>query len=230
MLKPFPGLLILIPAYNEARSIGGVVAELVDGGHDVLVIDDGSSDETAKIVEKAGAHALVNDRNRGKGASLRRGFLYAVEQGFGAVITMDGDGQHDPGSIPDFCAAWRGGSDLVLGRRKFDYDNMPFMRAVTNKCTSHVITWFCQQRFGDTQCGYRLVSTRILKKLFVDRHIVTSQRYDMESEVIIEASAHGFPISEVFVPTIYNNSASNIRPFVDTMRFFKLVFKCLLRR
>ncbi len=230
MAKPFPGLLILIPAYNEARAIGRVVGELVGGGHEVLVVDDGSSDDTAMIAEQAGARVLVNERNRGKGTSLRRGFVYAVENGFGAVVTMDGDGQHDPKSIPDFYAAWRGGSDLVLGCRKFDYDNMPFWRAVTNKCTSHVITWFCQRRFGDTQCGYRLISCRVLKKLFVDKMIVTSDRYDFESEVIIEAGARGFAISEVFVPTIYNNSASNIRPFVDTMRFFKLVFKCLLRR
>ncbi len=224
------GLLILIPAYNESREIGGLLSRLREGGYDMLVIDDGSTDGTPEIAEKAGASVLRNEQNAGKGASLRRGFRYAVERGYEAVITMDADGQHCPDSVPDLVDAWEKGCDLVLGSREFDYDNMPFVRAITNKSMSVVLSWFCGQRLRDTQCGYRLLSARLLRRLFVDKEVVTSVHYDFESEVIIEASSHGLRITEATVPTIYNDSASSIRPFVDTLRFFALILKCIVRR
>jgi glycosyltransferase involved in cell wall biosynthesis len=224
------GLLILIPAYNESRTISRVIGGLKTSGYDVLVVDDGSTDETARLARESGAAVLLNEKNSGKGASLRRGFVYAVENRYGAVVTMDGDGQHAIESIVDFEKAWKSGCDVVLGCREFDFENMPRLRAVTNKSMSAVVTWFCKQRFRDTQCGYRLFSTRALKRLFVSDRIVTSTRYDFESEIIIEAHCHGFRVCEVVVPTIYNGAESSIRPFVDTVRFFRLILKELWRR
>ena len=223
-------LLVVIPAYNESGAIGEVVGRLVADGRNVLVVDDGSTDETAEIARRAGATVLAGEKNRGKGVSLRKGFEYAVRHGYEAAITMDADGQHAAEAIPDFQEAWRKGCDVVLGCRRFDSEHMPLLRAVTNKSMTAVVTWFCQQRFHDTQCGYRLFSTRVLKRLFMDRKVVTSTRYDFESEIIMEAHAHGFQITEVIVPTIYNGAESSIRPFVDTMRFFGLILKTLWRR
>ena len=132
-------VIALIPAYNEADGIAAVVTAALRY-LPVFVVDDGSTDETAVRVEQAGAsvsseHVLFGVLrqvpNQGKGAALKAGFRWAVERGCDAVLTLDGDGQHDPNEIPKFLSAYRElNADLVIGQR--DFSQMPPVRRLAN--------------------------------------------------------------------------------------------------
>ena len=131
---PEPGalrLLAVIPAYNEGAAVGEVVKAIRAQGIPVLVVDDGSSDQTASRAAEAGAKVIEQGENRGKGAALQAGFRHALDESFDAVITLDADGQHDPAEMPRFVEAYRRGEhDLIIGARNFD--DMPWTRYTTN--------------------------------------------------------------------------------------------------
>ncbi|HBA91140.1 MAG TPA: hypothetical protein DCZ08_05065, partial [Anaerolineaceae bacterium] len=123
-------ILALIPAYNEGNRVAPVVRAAL-AYLPVLVVDDGSSDGTARYALDAGAEVLYQQPNQGKGAALRAGFATALERGYQAVLTLDADGQHDPAEIPAFLAAYRRTSaDLIIGRR--DFTSMPRVRRLAN--------------------------------------------------------------------------------------------------
>jgi len=224
--------IVVIPAYNEAGAIGRVVRGLRAWGAPVVVVDDGSTDETVARAEEAGATVLSNGGNKGKGEALIRGFKYALEQGRELILTFDGDGQHDPALLPLFLNAREiHQADIVVGRRQMSWTDMPPMRFLTNRCMSAVVTWMGGKRITDTQCGLRLFRDEVVRSLlFGPRRKVVSRRYAFESELLIEACYHKFHLVEVDVPTVYNGAASSIRPFVDTMRFFRMMMNIMWRR
>lgn len=216
----------LIPAYNESARIGDVVEGARGQGVTVVVVDDGSTDGTEEAARRGGATVLRHPRNRGKGEALKTGFRYAIEQGVDAVITLDGDGQHDPAEIPEIVArAEQEGSDIVLGCRMGDVSRMPLLRIWTNQITSAVLSRLAHTRISDSQSGYRLIRTRALRSL----DLVT-RKYDLESEILVRAARRGFRISEVPVRTIYEGSESKIHPGLDTLRFIRLALRLILTR
>lgn len=214
----------LIPAFNEGARVGRVVEGARRKGVPAVVVDDGSSDDTAEAARRAGATVLRHEENRGKGEALKTGFTAAIEQGWGAVITMDGDGQHDPEEIPRFIDhAERRASDVVIGCRMGDVASMPFLRWWTNEMTSAVISRLAHTRIKDSQSGYRLIRTRVLRSLDL-----VSEKYDLESEILVRAARQGFRISEVPVRTIYEGSPSSINPGLDTLRFIRLALRLMI--
>ena len=217
-------ICVIIPTYNEARTIGNIVEEIRKIGLDVLVIDDGSEDDTATIAKQKGAVVLRAEKNRGKGMSLRKGFSYALKNGYSAVITMDGDGQHSPLDIKRFIKA--GDSPevgLVLGNRTHNLESMPFIRRLTNRVMSFLISTLLYQKIPDSQCGYRLIKSEVL-----DRIYLSTERFEIESEVVLKAAIQGYKIISVPIRTIYKDGISRIRPLMDTCRFVVFIFKYLL--
>ncbi len=211
---------VLIPLFNGEAVIGRLVREVVKYINRCFVVDDGSTDRTSKVASQAGALILRHERNLGKGASLRTGFDRVLKEGYDAVITMDGDGQHDPRDIPRFIEKAEGSSaGIILGDRMGDKENMPLIRQLTNKVMSSIISRICGQRIADSQCGYRLIKNELLKKL----NLFTS-RFEIESEVLIKASRLNFKVESIPITTIYLNQKSRIKPISDTIRFFKLLF------
>lgn len=193
---------------------------------DILVIDDGSTDQTAQVAKVVGAEVLRNERNQGKGACLVKGYAYALEKGFDAVISMDGDGQHSAEDLPVFLKAAEDSKDaLIIGNRMSNSRNMPFVRVLTNRFMSLLLSLVTKQNIPDTQCGFRLVKKELLEKV----NLVTS-KFEMESEILIKASRRGFKIRSVPIKTIYGNEKSQINPFVDTFRFMRFLVRDLLRR
>jgi len=219
---------VLIPTYNEAKTIGWLIRKIRELGiEEVIVVDDGSTDNTSKIAEENGAKLLRNSKNLGKGNALRRGFSYCLENNFDVVITMDGDGQHSPEEIPHFLKVVESNKkvDLVIGNRMHSPQGMPLLRFFTNKIMSWIISLMVKQKIPDTQCGFRLFKREVLEKINL-----RTEKFEIESEILMEAIRKGFSISTVPIKTIYlYDSVSQIDPVVDTFRFLKFILRTLLR-
>ena len=219
----------LIPAYNEEKRIGEVVRSVyaLPCINTVIVIDDGSRDATAQKAAEAGAAVLRHQTNEGKGAALRTGFAHLTKQdGFTAVITLDADGQHKPEEIPLFIEEFiHSEADIIIGNRMLKTKDMPLIRYLTNELTSWVTSLLAKNKVSDSQSGYRIISTEVLRNISLN-----ASNFEIESEVIIKAGQKGFSIKEIPISTVYlpdSVKESKINPFVDTCRFFRLVLRNL---
>ena len=217
---------VIIPTYNEAKSITNLISQIRSQNLEVIVVDDGSSDDTAKIARQCGAITIQNQNNEGKGTSLIKGFDYALKNDFDAVITMDGDGQHLPEDIPYFMRlAKYSDSDILIGNRMHKTRNMPWVRFVTNRLMSRFISCLAKQRIFDTQCGFRLIKKDVLKKV----RLITS-KYETESEILIQAARLGYKINSLAVKTVYTGTKSQINPLRDTFRFISYILGTMFVR
>ncbi len=214
-------MCVVVPAFNESGAVGELVRKLLSYVSEVIVVDDGSTDDTSKKARDAGATVLRHLRNCGKGAALRTGFDHALRAGYDGVITLDADGQHDCREMPLFInEVEKSGADIVLGTRMGSVRGMPLIRLLTNIVTSFIVSILSRQRITDSQTGFRLIKRGVLEKV----HLATTN-YETESEILIKASRQGFKITEIPIKTIYRKQASNINAFIDTLRFIRLVLK-----
>ena len=211
---------VIIPTYNESRTIGGLVSDIRKKGLDVLVIDDGSRDETGLIAQKKGAALITHAENKGKGASLKRGFDHVLDSEYEAVIMMDGDGQHNPDDVGRFMAAASDtGAALVIGNRMGDTKSMPFIRKLTNGVLSWFVSKFINQHIPDSQCGFMLIKRNVLEKIKL-----VSLNFEIEAEILIKTAKEKFKIFSIPIKTIYQGEASKINPLLDSGRFIKMIF------
>ena len=223
-------VLALIPCFQEGPRIGAVVRGAAR--HlPVLVIDDGSTDDTAGEAEAAGATVIRQAPNQGKGAALRAGFRAALARGAEAVVTLDGDGQHDPAEIPLLLAAWeKGRPELVIGRREFR--SMPPVRRLSNTVGGLVFSAAVGRRIPDNQSGYRLIGRRLMTAL----HESEEDGFAFEVEMIARCIALDLPLAWVPIRTIYAGAPSHIRPlahlteFIDASRSARRIVRAGGRR
>lgn len=212
-------ICVLIPAFNEEKNIGPLLAGLRAFGADTLVVDDGSADRTAEEARRSGANVLRSETNAGKGASLKRGFGWCLKRPYKAVVMMDADGQHDPSELRLFLEALGGGrAGLIVGNRMASPGDMPFSRRMVNRLMSWAISLMTRQSIPDSQCGYRAISRQALEKINL-----RTDRFETESEMLLEVSRLGYPIVSVPIRSVYDGGASNIHPFRDTLRFFRFL-------
>ena len=210
---------VLIPAYNEEKNISSVVNAVRSQGFCVLVVDDGSTDSSRQIIPSLKVDAILSAKNEGKGASLRKGLRWFLDSPCKAVVFMDGDGQHAPDELRLFVEALAKGADVVVGNRLWKPKGMPPVRLATNRVMSWLLSRKAGQPISDTQCGYRAMSRRAVQSLSLG-----TDRFEAESEMLLDASAAGFKIEAVPVSTVYRDEVSHIRPVRDTMRFLKFYF------
>lgn len=218
-------VLVIIPAYKAASSLPELIRRIAVHSklHDVLIVEDGSPDETYDVARKTGAVVIRHEVNQGKGGALRTGFAYALKNGYDGVITIDADLQHDPDLLPEFKRmAENDGAHLIIGTRERNLRNMPFERFMTNHITSLIISCFSGRFVRDSQSGYRYISAQAIRRIRLE-----STRYDLESEFLFKSGRAGYSAHELLIPTIYTGSESYINPLVDTGRFIKLMFKSL---
>ena len=219
-------LCVLIPSFNEARTIGKLVRQLRARDLPVYVIDDGSTDDTARIAAAEGAIVVKHERNMGKGASMREGFAHILKSGFDAIVVMDGDGQHTVEDIDNFLGKMKEtNADMVIGNRMLNTSSMPALRIHTNRFMSALISKIAGQHLPDTQSGFRLIKSDVLKRITLE-----SSNYEIESEMIIKAARQGFRIESAPIQTIYRDERSRINPIVDALRFIGLLAKTMARR
>ncbi len=208
-------ICVLIPVLNESQAIGSVVESLRKRNLDVVVVDDGSTDDSGAIASQKGATVLRHDTKKGKGQSLRDGFRHIVERGYDGVVTMDGDGQHDAADLEQFIRlVERERPGVIVGNRMAKPDGMPWIRYLTNRLMSAIISLACGQRIPDTQCGYRYIDTGVLRNISLN-----CDDFEIETEMLMKAAKRGCRIYSVPIKTIYQDEESKINPLKDTVRF-----------
>ena len=206
------GLIAVLPAHDEAPRIGSVIGGATRHVR-VLVVDDGSTDETATVARSAGAEVLEQRPNQGKGAALRAGFRRALEVGAIAVITLDADGQHDPADLPRFLDAALADAELVVGQR--DFGAMPLLRRTSNAAGTVLLSAALGRWIPDNQSGYRRIGRRLMSAMLESR----DDGFAFEVEMIAVCLREGWPISWVPIRTIYGEERSHIKPLRHLREF-----------
>lgn len=210
--------MAVIPAYNEEEHITQVVKS-ARRYVPVLVVDDGSKDHTAQLAEAAGALVLRQSTNQGKGAALRAGFLHALKLGFEAVITLDGDGQHDPREIQKFLKEYNvRPADLIIGQR--DFSKMPLSRRIANTTGRWLFSWAMRCPIPDNQSGYRMLSRNFILKLLDS----TERGFEFEVEMLVTCLKQHCNLTWINIRTIYAGESSHIHPLAHIRNFMRMVW------
>ncbi len=224
-MQPLDKICILIPAYNAGQTLGSVLEKVRPLGMDTIVVNDGSGDETKRVAAEYGAVVLEHPSNLGKGAALRTGFHHILEKGYQVVITLDADGQHNPAEIPSLLNIFRKVKPhILIASRVGEFGRMTFLRRFWNRLAARAVTRLCHADITDSQSGFRLIRTEILKEI----PLVTSG-YEMELELLIKACKKGFDV--LSVPTAASNpdgtALSHFKPVADTWKGCKVFLRVL---
>ena len=219
MSSPDRPILALIPAYEEGPRIGAVV-EAARRHLPVVVVDDGSTDDTADRARTAGATVIRQVPNAGKGAALRAGFRHALDAGAPAVVTLDADGQHDPAEIPTFLERFgERRAELIIGQR--DLRSMPPVRRLSNTIGGLALAVALGRSVPDNQSGYRLIGRTLMRALLDS----DESGFEFEVEMIARCLALGLPLDSVPIRTIYAGEPSHIRPWRHFREFVRVTRK-----
>ena len=208
---------VMIPTFNNSRTIGKVIEDVQQFTDQIIVINDGSTDDTKEILSKYAIDVVTHERNKGKGMALRSGFRRALERNFDFAISIDSDGQHFADDLPKFIAALNVHSHaIIIGARNMEQAGVPGKSSFGNNFSNF---WFRLEtgiKVSDTQSGYRLYPVSALRNFtFVTR------KYEFEIEVLVRAAWSGIEITEVPVKVFYagkDERVSHFRPFRDFTR------------
>lgn len=209
---------VIIPTYNNAGTILKVIDDVQNYLKNIIVVNDGSNDETARLLADINSVTIINyEKNRGKGVALKKGFLKALEMGFRYALTIDSDGQHFASDIPAFLSVINDNPDiLIVGSRFLEQENMPSKNSFANRFSNF---WFQLQtslKLPDTQSGFRLYPLNKIK----DIHLL-SNRYETELELLVKCAWHSIPIKSIPIAVYYppeDQRISHFRPGIDFFR------------
>lgn len=193
-------ILACIPAYNEEAKIKEIILDVKKFVNEVVVCDDGSNDSTATIAENSGSYVIRHNVNKGKGAAMKSLFNYALHSQADVIVTIDGDGQFLPSEIEKLCKPIISGeSDIVIGYRFDDDDEMPNYRKIGNKFLDQLSNISSNLSLRDTQSGFRAYSINALKKI-----TFSTNGFGADAEILIDASKKELRISEEKVTVLYD--------------------------
>jgi len=214
-------IVIIIPAYNEEKAIKDVVEGAIAYG-DVVVVDDGSTDNTATLAKKAGAIVLNHQKNMGKGAAIKTGVKFVIDKGYDVIVLMDGDGQHNPTHIKSLISRINGAQIVIGSRFMDDISNMPLQRRFSNRITTYLLDYLTGYHLTDSQSGFKAINAdhaQLLLKIPYDDYIY-------ESELIRIAAAHGLIIDEVPITCNYTLEKSYIGT-ADLLKYIIFIIRIL---
>jgi glycosyltransferase involved in cell wall biosynthesis len=195
--------LVVIPCFNEETTIGSVILRAKKYADAILVVDDGSSDSTVAIAREAGAVVLSHLKNRGKSAAVKTGFQYALEQGYEYVVTIDGDGQHNPDEIPNILGnVINNGHDISIGYRVGNQTQMPKWRKVGKRVLDYGTSLGTGGFVTDSQCGFRAFNRRAVESITPR---LTGDNFSVESEQLVRAHELNLGVVNTNVTCKYEN-------------------------
>ena len=195
--------LAVIPCYNEEITIGSIVIRARRYVDRILVVDDGSSDDTARTARQAGAVVISHKKNKGKSSGIKTGFRYALDNGFDYVVTIDGDGQHNPDEIPALLEnVVNNGNDISIGLRYGNTTEMPKWRRVGKRVLDYATSFGNGGYVTDSQCGFRAFNKKAVQGLLPK---LNGGRFNAESEELIKAHELGLKIVNTNVACKYKN-------------------------
>jgi glycosyltransferase involved in cell wall biosynthesis len=212
-------LWAVIPAYNEEKSIGNIIKETKKYVSKIIVVDDGSRDNTYKVAKRGNVTVLRHIINLGKGAALKTGCDFAVKNNAQIIIALDADAQHDPKEIPNFLESIKS-NDMVFGYRKSN-KKMPLILKFGNWFINKIIKLLYGVAIRDSQCGYRVFTSKAYKKIRWN-----ASNYSMESEMVAKAGRYNLRYTEVPIKTIYSNKYKG----TTILDGVKIVFNMILWR
>lgn len=232
-MEVFKQVSVIIPSLNPDEKLKKTVEELLNAGFDdIILVDDGSEQQYKKYFpdenEFPQITLLVHDRNRGKGAALKTAFSFYEKNRVGraGVVTADGDGQHTLSDIVKCSQAMIDKEEVILGARNFSEDGVPFKSRAGNNITRFVLKTLCGINIGDTQTGLRAVPSKYVDILTQ----IEGQRYDYETNMLLEFKKKGISMVDVPIETVYidDNKASHFHPFRDSFLVYFFILKYLM--
>ena len=219
-------VVIVIPAYNEEKMVGKVIDDLrKEGFKDIIVVDDGSTDDTLKVAKEKKVYVYSHVINRGLGGALNTGISAALMNKADIIVTCDADGQHAPKDIKRAVELLISSKDLdvIIGSRLINSEGMPFLRKVLNKGASI----FTRLLFGiyitDTQSGLRVFSKDAAEKIEIK-----TNKMEVSSEIIKEIGRNKLRVKEIPIKAIYTEYS--LAKGQKSTNFFKVLYKLILRR
>lgn len=215
--QEFQKTAVVIPIYNE----GAVIAEVIDdirsvGLQNIIVVDDGSSDDTRMILSQLPIHYLRHSINRGKGAAVQTGITYAKLIGFEIIVTMDGDGQHDPKDCLKLIKKIQNGYDVALGTRMNDPKGMPLTRKIANHMANLLVFIMFGIKVSDSQSGFRAYGKKAITKFRV-----VYDKYEFDTVILQHLVKYGLSYAEVPIRvryTSYSMSKKNKQNFINGVK------------
>lgn len=206
---------VIVPTYNNERTLANILERILVYTHEVIVINDGSTDRTREILQNFPQITVLHqEKNSGKGAALRKGFTYALENGYEYAITIDSDGQHFPEDIPNFLQRLeeKGEPVLLIGARNMSQEGIPRRSSFGNKFSNFWFWFETGIRLEDTQSGFRLYPLSEMPKKYY------TPKFEFEIESIVRSAWKGIPVENIPVQVHYQDRVSHFRPVRDFAR------------
>jgi len=220
-----PKVIAAIPAFNEEQYIGTVVLKTKQYVDEIVVVDDGSTDNTSEIARLAGATVFRNEENKGKGVAIQRILTEAKRRAPDTLVLLDADAQHNPDEIPRLIKSVLEGSDLVIGSREAQANKTPRYRRIGQKVLLYSTRLLSGKKLTDSESGFRALSKRAISEI-----CLTESGFAVETEMIARATDKGLKITEVPVSNIYTKDGSTLNPVAHGMEVFTRIIAMISER
>ena len=221
-----PKIIAAIPAYNEEKYIGSIVLKARQYADTVIVVDDGSTDQTAYVAKLAGASVIQHEQNKGKGVSIRRILAEAKKRNPDILVLLDADAQHNPDEIPDLLKPIVSeGFDLVIGSRERQRLNIPRYRRFGQRVLSYFSRLLSGEKVLDSECGFRAFSPKAVAELKLKQ-----DGFAVEAEMISAATEKALKVTEVPISAIYTRDGSTLNPVAHGLGNLALIIDMISKR
>jgi len=225
--------MVVIPAFNEENHISYTINELSNhiSKDQILIANDGSTDNTLKLVHELGVKSVSITRNKGKGFILQKAFQEILSEMPNAkwIITVDADGQHNHEDIPDFISLSRSNPEIGIFIGSRNYSMMPFFNRISNLLTSNWCKFWLRWDIDDLQCGYRCYEVKNLQRIL--KKGLKCNKFDLETEILLVAWFEDVKVGQIPISTLYDKKRrrSRITPTIDTLRWMRLISRYFIK-